>query len=126
MGVVVVTLRPIPARILRTSITLNVCTGTDIYQSPTYQAYTVSRCHIQSSVDVRKTRENTEMVLRAVLFIDARLSAPQLDWVALHMQSEAAGHSMTVQAQGMTYTVLDVDAVPDDTDGIHHYEVALV
>lgn len=120
------TLRPIPARILRTSITLNVCTGTDIYQSPTYQAYTVSRCHIQSSVDVRKTRENTEMVLRAVLFIDARLSAPQLDWVALHMQSEAAGHSMTVQAQGMTYTVLDVDAVPDDTDGIHHYEVALV
>lgn len=121
-----VTLRPIPARILRTAITLNVCTKTDTNQAPTYQAYTVSRCHIQSSVEVRKTRENTEMVLRAVLFVDARLSSPQLDWVGLHMQSQAAGHSMTVQAQGMTYTVLDVDAVPDDTDGIHHYEVALV
>lgn len=119
-------LRPIPPRILRTAITLNVCTGTDDFQAPTYQSTTVNRCHIQSSVDVVKTRENTEMLQRATLFVDARLSAPQLDWVALHMQSHANGASMTVQAGAQTYTVLDVDAVPDDTDGIHHYEVTLV
>jgi exosome complex RNA-binding protein Rrp42 (RNase PH superfamily) len=66
-------LRPIPRALLVDIATIKVCTGLDMWQKPTFQEYTVSNVHIQSTNEVKKTKENTEVVLRSVLFIDGTI-----------------------------------------------------
>lgn len=116
----------IPPRILTHRCTLEVCTGIDAYRQPTWQAYSVARVHFQPGAYSRLSKDNTEVALQGILFVDARLSTPKLDWYALCQQSEEMGSSMRVTAGGKTYTVLAVDALPDDTGRLHHYEAALV
>lgn len=89
--------------------------------------------HLQSTNETRKTKDNTEVVLRSTLFIDAKRSAPVLDFDALAAQSQAAGRTMRAvvrNAQGQQvgdYEVLVVDSVPDvPSTRIHHYELGLV
>ena len=84
-------LRPIPQQLLRDLVTIKVCTGMDAWQKPTWQEYAVSNVHLQNTNEVKKTRDNTEVVLRSVLFIDQVRSTPQLDYAALVEQSESAG-----------------------------------
>ena len=81
----------IPQRILRDLVIIKVCTGVDAWQNPTWQETRVRNVHIQNTNEVRKTVNNTEVVLRSILFIDGRRSRPRLDYEALAMQSEAAG-----------------------------------
>ena len=76
-------LRPIPAQILKSTATVKVCTGVDMYQNQTYDEYTVKRVHLQPTNEVRKAQTDTEAVLRSILFVDARISTPALDWCAL-------------------------------------------
>lgn len=119
-------LRPIPERILRTTATVNVCTGTDMYQRPIYETYTVSRVHLQPTTEIRKSATNTDQQLRSILFVDVRHSAPLLDWEALLRTAHAAGGDVKVTVRGEEYTVLSVDALRDDTDRLHHYEIGLM
>lgn len=126
-------LRPIPQQLLHDSLTVKVCTGVDAWQKPTWQDYEVSNVHLQSTNEVRKTATNTEVVLRSILFVDAKRSAPALDYDALAAQSQAAGRTMRAivrNAQGQqvgNYEVLVVDSVPDvPSTRIHHYELGLV
>lgn len=119
-------LKPIPSRILKSTATVKVCTGVDLYQNQTYEEYTVRRVHIQPTNEIRKTQTNTDCVLRSVLFVDARTSTPHLDWFALLEQAHENGGDMRVTVRGQEYTVLSVDALRDDTDILHHYEVGLV
>lgn len=114
-------------------MTLYVCTGVDVWQNPTWELYTIKAVHLQNSNEVRKTRENTEVVLRSILFVDGRKSFPVLDYNALAMQSEQAGKPMrcTVSnAQGVTqgdYEILTVDVVPNiPATSVHHVELGLV
>ena len=67
-------LRPIPQSLLGDLAIIKVCTGMDAWQKPVWQDYEVSRVHLQNTNEVKKTKENTEVVLRSTLFIDARLS----------------------------------------------------
>ncbi len=123
-------IRPIPPRILAQTVTLSVCQSIDAWQEPTYENYDVSRVCLQPTNMTAKTKENTEVTLRSLLFVDARLSAPALDWNALQVESEKNGAPCVVSyMQGsavMRYTVLDVDTLYDDRGNVHHYEVALV
>ena len=114
-------------------MTLYVCTGMDVWQNPSWQTYTVNNVHLQNSNEVQKTKDNTEVVLRSVLFIDCRLSQPVLDYEALVTQSEAAGNPLrcvVTDAQGNTqgdFEVLTVDLVPDvPATRTHHIELGLV
>ena len=67
-------LSTIPTRILRDTLTLTVPTGFDRYQKPLApKTYTVTRVHLQSDNSTRKTATNTEVTLRGILFVDARL-----------------------------------------------------
>ena len=84
-------LRPIPQSLLGDMMTLYVCTGVDMWQNPSWQTYAVNNVHLQNTNEVRKIKDNTEVVLRSILFIDSRLSQPVLDYGALVTQSEAAG-----------------------------------
>lgn len=126
-------LSPIPRRILRSSATFSVPAGFDRYQNPTAPAtYTVKNVHLQADNSTHKTVQNTEVTLRGILFIDARYSTPQLNYEALQEAAQAAGGVMTVTVQdrrGKTsppYTVLVIDALSDDEDNLHHYELGLV
>ena len=126
-------LSPIPRRILRDTLTLSVPGGFDRYQAPQEPTvYTVQNVHLQSNNETRKTTDNTEVVLRALLFVDARYSTPALDFLSLQTAAQQAGGVMTCTVTdrrgGVTgpYTVLVVDGLPDDEDNLHHWELGLV
>lgn len=118
-------LRPIPSRILRSTALVEVCNGTDMYQNQTYTAYTVKRVHIQPTERIVKTTGNTDQQLNAVLFVDARISAPALNWRALLQQAHDKGGDMRVTIRGVTYTVASADGLRDDTDRLHHWEISM-
>lgn len=119
-------LRPIPAKILKATATVKVCNGVDMYQNQTFDEYTVKKVHLQPTNEIRKTQTNTDCVLRSILFVDARISTPHLDWFALLEAAHNVAGDMRVTVRGQEYTVMTVDALRDDTDNLHHYEVGLV
>ena len=125
-------LRPIPRQMLRSTLTLYVPTGFDRYQKPTNETYTVKNVHIQADNITRHTTENTEVTLKGILFIDQHYSTPTLDYEALQASVQAAGGVMTCKvtdkrgSETGSYTIITVDALPDDEDNIHHYELGLV
>ena len=59
-------LSPIPARILKQSATLRVCSGVDMWQEPTWTETALGSICIQPSNETRKTKDNTEAVLRSL------------------------------------------------------------
>jgi hypothetical protein len=124
--VVVVVLRPIPQRILRSVATVHVCAGVDMYQNQTYERYTVTRVHLQPTTEIRKTTDNTDAQLTSILFVDARHSRPALDWRALLRSAHDHGGDMRVTVRDVEYTVMTADELRDDTDHLHHWEVGLV
>ena len=121
-------LSPIPSRILKHSITLQVCSEIDTFQNPSWNpVITLSKVCMQPSNETKKTKDNTEVVLRGVCFVDARRSIPAgIDLDALQIQSEANGKPMTLLFNGSQYTVLTVDTLYDDTGVYHHTELGLV
>jgi hypothetical protein len=114
-----------PSRILRSTATVEVCNGTDLYQNQTHTFYTVRRVHIQPTEKIVKTTANTDQQLSAVLFVDARISTPALDWRALLEQAHNLGGDMRVTIRGVTYTVASADGLRDDTDRLHHWEIGM-
>lgn len=118
-------LRPIPARILRNTATVKVCTGVDFYKNPTYAEYTVRKTHIQPTNEIRKTTTNTDCTLRAILFADAHISTP-FEWWTNFTTSHENGGDMKVVVNGVEYTVFTVEELPDDTGLLHHWEIGLL
>lgn len=126
-------LAPIPARMLHDTVVFSVVTGMDRYQTKTYTEYTVRNVHLQSSNDVRKGSDNTEVQLRGILFVDARRSLPVLDLYALQQQSLQAGDTMRAKVYDASgnevgdYAVLIVDDLPDvPATRRHHWELELI
>ena len=118
-------LKPIPAKILKSSATVKACTGVDRYQNQTYTEYNLKRVHLQQTNEIRKTQDNTEINLRSVLFVDARISTPQLDWCSLLQTAHVNRGDIRVIVRGIEYTVISVDELRDDSDNLHHWEVSL-
>lgn len=126
-------LRPIPQSLLGDMMILKVCTGMDVWQKPTWNTYRVEHVHLQSTNEVKKTRDNTEVVLRSVLFIDGKLSQPVLDYDTLAEQSQKAGKPMRCEVYNHAgqkygdYEILTTDPVPDvPSTRVHHIELGLV
>lgn len=123
----------IPKSLLVDVMTLYVCTGVDSWQNPTWETYTVNNVHLQNTNEVKKTKENTEVVLRSILFVDSKKSTPQLDYGALAGQSEQSGKPMrctVTNSQGISqgdFEILTVDLLDDvPATRIHHVELGLV
>ena len=119
-------LPPIPSRILKTAATVKVVSGVDFYQNQTYTEYALKRVHLQPTNQVAKTQSNTTCNLRAILFVDARISTPSLDWLSLLQTAHDNQGDMRVIVRGVEYTVDSVDELRDDTDNLHHWEVGLI
>lgn len=125
-------LKPIPPQILQSTATVKVCNGVDMYQNQTFDTYVVNRVHCQPTNEIRKTTNNTDCTLRSILFVDARLSKPSLDWYALLEQAHEKEGDMVVVVTDKKgaligeFTVKGCDALRDDKDRLHHWEIALV
>ena len=119
-------LPPIPRQVLKSTVVVDVCTSVDRDRLQVRDTHTVKRVHLQPSASVRKSKDNTDVVLRAMLFVDARVSMPALDWEALFVDAQQAGGDVTVTLRGQRYTVASVEAIPDDEDNLHHWEIGLV
>lgn len=126
-------LRPIPQSLLGDLAIIKVCTGVDVWQEPTWDKYTVHNVHLQSTNEVKKSKDNTEIVLRSVLFVDGRRSCPPLNYDTLAEKSQKAGRVMRCEVYSRTgqkygdYEVLTVDPVPDvPAIRVHHIELGLV
>lgn len=118
-------LRPIPSKILRSTATVKVCNGTDMYQNQTYTTYTVNRVHLQPEERIVKSIDNTDMQLTGTLFVDIRHSTPALDWRRLLQDAHDHGGDMRVVVRGVEYTVITADGLRDDTDRLHHWEIGV-
>lgn len=110
---------------MRSTVTVHVCTGLDRYQNQSFAEYTVKKVHLQPTNEIRKTADNTDCTLRSILFVDRRHSTPLLDWEQLFNSAHKIGGDMKVTCRGEEYTVFSVDALRDDTDQFHHYEIGL-
>ena len=120
-------LKPIPARILRSTALVEVCTGTDVYQEQTYgETYTVNRVHVQPTARIVKSNTNTDEQLTAILFADCRHTSPDLDWRAMLQRAHDNGGDLRVTVCGIRYTVLSCDGLRDDTDRLHHWEIGMI
>lgn len=126
-------LAPIPSRMLHDTATFYVLKEIDRYQHKIYDEYTVNNVHIQSSNVVIKQANDTEVQLKALLFVDARKSLPILDLYALQKSSLLIGDTMrcTVKdasgAEVGNFAVLVVDDLPDvPATKRHHWELGLV
>lgn len=126
-------LAPIPARMLHDTVTFKVVSGMDRYQNKTYDEYTVNNVHLQSSNDVIKRANDTEVQLKGILFVDARRSTPILDLYALQQESLVNGDTMRAivkDASGAEvgdYAVLIVDDLPNvPANTRHHWELGLI
>ena len=118
-------LRPIPAKILRSTATVKVCNGVDMYQNQTYTTYTVRKVHLQPTERIVKTVSNTDQQLSSILFVDVRHSSPALNWAALLHEAHDKGGDVRVTVRGIEYTVAVVDLLRDDTDNPHHWEISM-
>lgn len=118
-------LKPIPAKIMRSTATVKACTGLDRYQNQTFEEYTVKKVHLQPTNEIRKTANNTDCILRSILFVDKRHSTPTIDWCGLFNTAHAIGGDVKVTVRGEEYTIFSVDELRDDTDSFHHWEIGL-
>lgn len=119
-------LKPIPSKILTHNAVLKQCTGVDVWQKATYQDIPMTSVCIQPEHRSQLTKENTEVVLQAIMFVDARLSQPEgIDLMGLQDLSEANGAPLMLEYNNRLYTVISVDALCDDVGRYHHAEVGL-
>lgn len=119
-------LRPIPAKILKHTVIFHLPTGVDQYQNPTYaDPITVERVAVQPTDKTRKAKDNTDVSLSSIVFIDARNSSP-VDVQGLKDSAESVGHSLEMEFEGRRYTVMSVDKLYDDSSIFHHWEVGVV
>lgn len=119
-------LPPIPRQLLKSTVSVEACTCIDRDRRQQCDVHTVKRVHLQPEHSVRKSKDNTDVVLRALLFVDARISSPALDWEALFLTAQKAGGDVIVKLRSQVYTVASVERIPDDEDNLHHWEIGLV
>ena len=119
-------MRPIPQRIMRSTADVEWCYGTDVYQNQLTMQETVKNVHLQPTSAIIKTKDNTDCQLRSMLFVDAKISKPLIDWEKLLADAHDVGGDVRVTVRGVTYTLMTVDALRGKNDELHHYELGLV
>ena len=124
-------LPPIPYALLKDTAVFHVTTGIDSWKHRLVVDHKVTNVHIQPSNETRKTAENTEVVLSAILFVDCKRSKPFVNLLSLQEKSQNNGEGMTVtiysRGNARDYTVRTVEDIPDIPSGkTHHFELGLV
>lgn len=126
-------LSPIPARMLHDTAVFYVLQRMDRYQNEARTRHEVHHVHLQNASDVIIGPDNTEVQLKAKLFVDCKKSTPALDLYALQQESLANGAPMRVDMIDAAdnylgdFNVLKVDGIPDvPATRTHHWELSLI
>ena len=126
-------LAPIPGSMLHDTAIFYVVDYMDRYQKKVYREITVKNVHLQSSNNVLKRANDTEVQLRGILFVDDRRSTPRIDLYALQKESLEKGDTMRVVVKDASgeeigsYVVVEVDDLPDvPATRRHHWELSLI
>ena len=126
-------LRPIPRKILTDTLILKRPTGFNVYQEAQYETIIVKNVHVQSSNDIKlSSATNTEVTLKAIAYIDGRISKPQLNYSKIEYEAQRIGGTCKAKVKHTygiepgEYTVVTVEPIPDDNGLIHHYEIGLI
>lgn len=126
-------LAPIPGSMLHDTAVFYVVDYMDRYQKKVYREITVKNVHLQSSNNVLKRANDTEVQLRGILFVDDRRSTPRIDLYALQKESLEKGDTMRVMVKDASgnevgeYAVIEVDDLPDvPATRRHHWELSLI
>lgn len=126
-------LAPIPSRMLHDKVVFHVVQYMDRFQNKVYEDYTVNNVHLQSTSDVFKRANDTEVQLKGILFIDGRKSTPPIDLYALQGRSLELGDTIRATVYDALdnevgdFAVIQVDGEPDvPATRLHHWEVSLV
>lgn len=126
-------LAPIPGSMLHDTAVFYVVDYMDRYQNKVYREITVKNVHLQSSNNVLKRANDTEVQLRGILFVDDRRSTPRIDLYALQKESLGKGDTMRVMVKDASgnevgeYAVIEVDDLPDvPATRRHHWELSLI
>ena len=113
-------------------MTFKAPTSFNVYQEAQYEETTVKHVHIQNANDIKFSTDNTEVTLSAIIYVDARISKPSLDYSKMEYEAERIGGTCKATithrtgAESGEFTVKTVEAIPDDTGAIHHYEIGVV
>ena len=119
-------LRPIPRQILSQSATVYVPSGVDEYQNPTADTETVvNNVHLQTSTTMTTGGTTATAGNPAILFVDANISTPRIDWAGIVRSSQELGKTVPVVVDGITYQMHAVDVIPDNIGRVHHWECLL-
>lgn len=126
-------LAPIPGSMLHDTAIFYVVDYMDRYQKKVYREITVKNVHLQSSNNVLKRANDTEVQLRGILFVDDRRSTPRIDLYALQKESLEKGDTMRVMVKDASgnevgeYAIIEVDDLPDvPATRRHHWELSLI
>lgn len=120
-------MRPIPRCILTHNAMLRCCNGVNVWQNPEWLETPLNNICMQPANETRRTRDNTEVVLRSLMFVDAVRSEPVgIDFDLQQQVSEANGQPLTLTFEGREYTVLTIEKLYDQHGVLHHWEVGLV
>ena len=120
-------MQPIPRCILAHNAVLRSCAGVDAWQAPEWQETPLSNVCMQPTNETRRTRDNTEVVLRSLLFVDAERSEPvEFDFDVQQAASESNGQPLTLIFEDREYTVLTIEKLYDEYGRLHHWELGLV
>lgn len=116
----------IPAQMLKDTVNIQTPETVDAWNIATSDLQTQYHVHLQSTDLFRRTANDMSATYKAVLFIDARLSFPFIDWEVLQNDAEQKGYQLQIEVNHNTYTVVSVNSVHNDIGGLHHYEVGCV
>lgn len=120
-------MRPIPAQMLKQTVTVKVPAEIDSRQATVSESeYTVTRCCLQRASATARTAKDATLTKTALLFVDAQLSRPQLDWMGLKAEADAAGGDIVILCDGVRYVATSVQEYMDNHARVHHWEVTLV
>ena len=116
-------MRPIPLRILNQSATHKKIASTDNWGAETTTTYNLTNVYIETSNEIVKTNENTEIKASSILFYDVVNSNCKLsgvDTLPVFVEDDIITFS------SKDYRILKIDPIYQaDTTDIHHYELYL-
>lgn len=108
------------------TVTFHVATGIDRWSAVTWADYPIAGVNVQPSHDTARTKDNTEVSMKAIIFIDSAYSNPFLSLVALQDESEAHGHQMKVTFGSENMTVASIEPIYDEYCRLDHFEVGCI
>lgn len=121
-------LKPIPANMLRDTVTVKIGSAVDTYHQPSATStITLNNCCVQTGVQYSRNIDGEVIQYSGIVFVDQqqwllqRGSAAE-DFGQIVRDGIEAGYGPTITYVN-THLILSCETLRNDVGGIHHYEI---